>query len=164
MENEARLEYAKWILERNLHWISAVEVKVGFIIAVDTAMLGALAAAVSTTKFSENGAWTNLFTIVTVVTLISAFICAAMAVKPDTKGPPTSFVFFGEIAAQTGADYVDQFKRANDESFLQDLLRQIHRNAEIAKNKYDWVKSAVGWSFFSVPIWAAAIVCVLKDR
>lgn len=164
MKSEDRIEYAKWILERNLHWISAAEVKVGFIIAVDTAMLGALAAIFSTTKFSENGAWTNLFTIVTTVTLIGAIICAAMAVKPDTKGPPTSFVFFGKVAAQASADYVDHFKRANDDSFLQDLLDQIHRNAEIAKNKYEWVKSAVGWSFLSVPLWAAAIVCVMKDR
>ncbi|WP_233099873.1 hypothetical protein, partial [Acidovorax sp. IB03] len=38
-ENE-RLQTAQWVLERNLGWIAAAEVKVGVIVAIDTAMLG----------------------------------------------------------------------------------------------------------------------------
>ena len=48
-ENE-RLQTAQWVLERNLGWIAAAEVKVGAIVAIDTAMLGGLGAAFSTAE------------------------------------------------------------------------------------------------------------------
>lgn len=38
MKNEERLQIAQWILERNLAWIAAAEVKVGVIVAIDVAM------------------------------------------------------------------------------------------------------------------------------
>lgn len=38
--DKERLQTAQWVLERNLAWIAAAEVKVGVIVAIDTAMLG----------------------------------------------------------------------------------------------------------------------------
>ncbi len=45
-----KLAHARWVLERNLHWIAAAEVKVGIVIAIDTGLLGALASALSTSS------------------------------------------------------------------------------------------------------------------
>jgi len=42
-----RLRVAQWVLERNLGWIAASEVKAGVVVAIDTAMFGALATAFS---------------------------------------------------------------------------------------------------------------------
>jgi hypothetical protein len=36
-----RLQTALWVMERNLGWIAAAQVKVGVIVAIDTGMLGA---------------------------------------------------------------------------------------------------------------------------
>lgn len=162
MTTEMRLEHAKWILERNLHWISAAEVKVGVVIAVDTAMLGALAAAFSLSDFSKQSSWANLWSAIAAVTLIAAFICSAMAIKPNTKGPDTSYLFFGKIAKVSGAHYATEFKMASEDAFLSDLIDQIHRNAEIASEKFAWVRHAISWSFISLPIWALAVACLLR--
>jgi hypothetical protein len=40
----SRMQFAQWVLERNLEWVSAADVKAGTIFAIDAAMLGALAA------------------------------------------------------------------------------------------------------------------------
>ena len=38
MDQKERLAIAQWVLERNLAWISASEVKVGAIVTIDMAM------------------------------------------------------------------------------------------------------------------------------
>ncbi|MHB8428498.1 MAG: Pycsar system effector family protein [Acidiferrobacterales bacterium] len=163
MNNESdRLQMAQWILERNLHWIGAAEVKTGVIVALNTAMLGGLATAFSVAKVAEHTAWAIFFSITGAVCLLLALFCAAMSVLPRTDGPPASFVFFGNIAKRNSADYADSFKRADNAAFLQDCLDQIHRNAEIASDKFRWVRNAMMWSFGAVTPWVAAIVCLLK--
>jgi hypothetical protein len=165
MSDEAeRLQVAQWILERNLQWIGAAEVKTGVIVALDTAMFGAVAAAFSATEAAERTAWSNLLSIVAAACLLAALFCAAMSVLPRTDGPPSSFVFFGTIVKRTAPDYVDAFRRADSSAFLQDCLDQIHRNAEIACDKFRWVRNATMWSFGAVLPWVAAIACLIKGR
>lgn len=159
-----RLHVAQWILERNLHWIAAAEVKTAVIVALDTAMLGALATAFSAVSVGERIVWANVFSVIAAVCLLSALFCTAMSVLPRTDGPPSSFVFFGKIVKRAAADYADAFTRADTSSFLQDLLDQIHRNAEIACDKFRWVRNAMVWSFVALPPWVAAIGCLIKDR
>jgi hypothetical protein len=45
---------------------------------------------------------------------------------------------------------------------LDDWAGQIHRNAEIAKKKFNWVTLAMRWSFLGLPAWAAAIAVLLN--
>src|ERR1700749_2679852 len=44
-DDKQRIEAAKWLFERTLGWIATADAKVGVAIALDTAMLGGLAAA-----------------------------------------------------------------------------------------------------------------------
>jgi hypothetical protein len=83
-------------------------------------------------------------------------------VLPRTDGPKTSFVFFGKIVKHNSADYSDQFKRADDAALLQDCLDQIHRNAEIACDKFRWVRNAMVWSFVAVLPWCAALASLTR--
>jgi hypothetical protein len=159
-----RLSFAQWVLERNLHWVSAAEVKTGVVVALNTAMLGGLAAAFSASKLAEHSAWANLFSVLSAGCLLAALFCAAMSVLPRTDGPPSSFIFFGKIVKRARADYVDLFKRADNTAFLNDCLDQIHRNAEIACDKFRWVRNAMMWSFLSVLPWVASTACLLKNR
>lgn len=158
--DEERLAFAQWVLERNLHWVGAAEVKTGVIVALNTAMLGGLAAAFSAA--TERSAWANCFSLVSAGCLLIALFCAAMSVLPRTDGPQNSFLFFGKIVESSRADYVDSFKRAGNDVFLNDCLEQIHRNAEIACDKFKWVRSAMMWSFVAVLPWVAAIGGLLK--
>jgi Pycsar effector protein len=152
-----QLELAQYILERNLHWIGAAEVKTGVIVAVDTAMLGALAAAFSVVQSTGRAGWTNLFSFTAAAFLLFALFCAAMSVLPRTDGPPSSFVFFGKIVKREAADYADAFRRADTDTLLKDFLDQIHRNAQIACDKFRWVRNAMLWSFAALIPWVIAI-------
>src|SRR5688572_17636678 len=93
-----QLEPAKWILERNLHWVGAAEVKTAVVVAVATAMLGTLGAALGAVPALERVGWTNCASIAAAVLLLFAMICAGASVWPRTDGPKTSFVFFVKIA------------------------------------------------------------------
>ncbi len=162
--SKERLLVAQWVLERNLAWIAAAEVKVGVIVAIDTAMLGALGAAFSsssTSSHTANTTWMYLWTVGAGVAIIAGLFCAAMAVLPRVDGPLKSLVFFGRVGVLEESDYVKQFKSATDTELLKDLTAQIHRNAQIAREKFAWVRASMYWSFISVVPWFAAIVTLL---
>jgi len=160
--DKERLQTAQWVLERNLTWIAAAEVKVGVIVAIDTAMLGGLGASFSATDEVTRTAWAWLFTIGAVIALGSALFCVAMAMLPRVNGPEKSLLFFGRVGACADVDYVERFKKATDAEFLEDWAAQIHRNAQIACDKFSWVRMSMWWSFLSVMPWFAAIVTLLR--
>jgi hypothetical protein len=155
-----RIQLAQWILERNLAWIGAAEVKVGVIVAIDTAMLGALASVFGATQ--GRTMWAYVFTIAAAFTLGIAVICASRAVLPKLSGPQSSMIFFGRIAARvTGAEYVESFRTATTSKMLEDCLIQIHRNAQIASEKFMWVGHSMRWSFVALIPWVAAFTTLL---
>lgn len=155
-----RLLTAQWMLERQLNWISAADVKVGVVVAIDTAMLGGLAAAFASTQ--EHTGWAIATCILALGLSGVGLFCAALAVFPRLDGPPDSMLFFGKVAAMKPSDYMTKLVQAPDEDLLSDWAMQIHRNAMIAKMKHGWVKLAVLWSFFSTPFWIAAVALLVK--
>jgi Family of unknown function (DUF5706) len=157
-----RLLVAQWVLERNLAWIVAAEVKVGVAVAINTAMLGGLGAAFSASEVATRTAWSYIWVVIAVIALAGGLFCAAMAVLPRVNGPAKSLVFFGRIGLLNEAAYIDQFKKATPLQLLDDWTAQIHRNAQIACDKFAWVRKSMYWSFLSVAPWFAAIIMLLK--
>lgn len=150
-----RLVEARWIFERQLAWISAAEVKVGVVITIQVAMLAGLGAAFAAA--ATKSTWAFGSTIACVLLAAVAIFCAAMAVKPRTSGPASSLLFFGKVRALSEPDFTNRFKKATDDDLLADYSAQIHRNAEIASAKHDWVGKAVMVSFMSAIPWLSAI-------
>ena len=157
-----RLKVAQWILERNLGWIAAAEIKVGVIVALDTAMLGVLATSFSSLLPAERTVWANSFSLLAAITIVVAIICTAMSVLPRVNGPQKSLLFFGRIAKLHQPNYLANFRAATESELLEDCLAQIHRNAEIARDKFMWVGRSMKWSFFSVVPWVAALSLLVK--
>jgi Family of unknown function (DUF5706) len=147
--DKERLQTAQWMLERNLAWIAAAEVKVGVIVAIDTAMLGGLGAAFSATDGTARTHWAWLFTIAAVIGLGSGLFSAAMAVLPRVSGPAKSLLFFGRVGRCEDATYIEEFKKATDAELLEDWVAQVHRNAQIACDKFSWVRTRVCGGRFS---------------
>jgi|ERR1039458_1276037 hypothetical protein len=160
MTDSERLKYAQWVLERNLAWGAAAEVKVGVIVAMDTGMLGALASLFGGLYAYERTTWITALTIAAAAILGIAIACAASAVLPRMEGPVRSFIFFGKIVKDQAPDYSDKFRRATAQQILDDCLAQIHRNAEIVCQKFIWVRRAMGWSFLGVVPWVLAIALI----
>lgn len=150
-----RLVEARWIFERQLAWITAAEVKVGVVVTIQVAMLAGLGAAFA--GATKKSTWALGSCTACVLLAAVAIISAAMAVKPRTGGPASSLLFFGKVGGLSEPDYARRLKTATDEDLLADYSAQIHRNAEIASAKHDWVGKAMMISFMSAIPWLSAI-------
>lgn len=159
-----RLQTAQWVLERNLAWIAAAEVKVGVIVAIDTAMLGGLGAAFSAAVGAVRTQWAWLFTIAATICLGVGLFCAAMAVLPRVTGPAQSLLFFGRVGPCADVEYIEAFKKVTHADLLEDWMTQIHRNAQIACDKFAWVRKSMLWSFLSVLPWFPAIITLVQNK
>lgn len=159
-----RLLVAQWVLERNLAWVAAAEIKVGVIVAIDTALLGSVGAAYAAADTVARTSWAYLWLIGAGVAAVVGIFCSAMAVLPRLDGPAKSLVFFGRIGKLDQAEYFEKFKEASDVELLQDWTAQIHRNAQIACKKYSWVRASMYWSFISILPWFAAILALLTKQ
>jgi len=157
-----QLKFAQWVLERNLGWIAASEVKAGVVVAIDTAMLGALATAFSALEPLHRTGWANLFTVLAVACLALGIYCIAMAILPRLNGPKSSRIFFGCICKDPAPDFGEGFVMATPKELLSDCVAQIHRNAEIARDKFRWVRNGMVWSFAAILPWVAALAALIK--
>ena len=157
-----RLVTAQWILERNLGWVAAAEIKVGAITAVDIAMLAALGAFFSVDP--SKSPWAILFGVSAAGALLIALTCTAMVLSPRLSGPSSSLLFFCPIASMTAVDYCNELHRATHDQLLADFSQQIHRNAEIANAKHAWVKKCLFLSLFAVLPWVATIGLLVKAQ
>lgn len=155
IDTSERLKYAQWLFEKNLAWIAQVEVKVAVVISIDIGMVSAVAAAYTTAQ--NKTVWAILLSVFFGIAVVSGLICSAVVVRPQTDGPKSSFVFFGRIAEGSRSTYSDKLKSASDDELLHDLSEQIHRNAEISRDKHHWVRLAIIWSFVSGVFWMAAV-------
>lgn len=154
-DDKALLDLLDRILGRNLGWIATADSKVAPILAVDTAMLGVLAALVP-----RPSGWTFLqvaATSLAVALLLASVVCLVLAVFPRTEGPRGSRVYFGSIAKMEREAYVTSILSGVTQELLQDFTRQCHRNAEIADAKFSYVRRAMLLVFFSIIPWLVAV-------
>jgi hypothetical protein len=161
-DDKERLLIAQWVFERTLSWLAAAEVKVGVIVAIDTALLGSLGAAFSSAKVENLSNWAYMWTVGAGTAIATGIFYAAMAILPKLNGPEKSLVFFGRVGILNQAEYLESFKNASDKQLLEDWTSQIHRNAQIACEKFGWVRVSMYWSFVSIIPWLTAIVMLLK--
>lgn len=157
-----RLATAQWVLERNLAWVAAAEVKVAVIVAIDTALLGSVGAAYAGADAVARTAWAYLWAVSAGISAAAGIFCAAMAVLPRLNGPAKSMVFFGRVGSLDQPEYFEKFKNATEAELLEDWTAQIHRNAQIAVEKFSWVRASMFWSFISVLPWFASILTLLR--
>lgn len=157
-----RIRTAQWILERQLGWITTADSKVGVIVAIQTAMLGGLAAAFA--MANPRTEWALITTVSAAVCSVAALFCTALALFPRTDGPIKSLLFFGCIRKLDAPTYREKLQSATDIDLLVDCADQIHRNAEIAGEKHRWVQNALVWSFLSAPLWVIAIGLLLQHK
>lgn len=157
-----KFQLAQWTLERHLGWITAAEVKAGVVVTLDAAMFAAVATAFSALDQAHRTAWGCLLTTACGVCLVIGLFCIAMVFLPRLTGPKHSHIFFGCIAQQSGDEFRQAYRAATSEQLLDDCLAQIHRNAEIARDKFGWVRCGMLWSFAALPFWIAALAVLVQ--
>lgn len=158
--NSSRTSVYQWLFERQLQWIAQAEVKVGALVTVDVGMIGGLAAAYGTV--SHRSHWMILLSIGACFLLVTALLFCALCLLPRLQAPNRSMLFFGTIAEKQSVDFVCALRTMSIEEIEDDFALQIHRNAEIARDKHKWVRRATFASFISGMPWLSAIYLLVR--
>ena len=157
MSDIDRVTFLEASLARQLGWIAAADSKASFVFAIDTAMLGVLAA-VSPKTGSAWAVAPAIFAAFAVAFGLATLSFLCFASFPRTKGPKYSLIYFGGIAQRDAEQFRDAVSELSFESYTQDLSAQCHRNAEIASRKFTWVQRALVSLYLSVLPWGTAIL------
>lgn len=143
------------VLSRLIEWIKAADTKLTLTLPLSTTMTGALAVLVPPVS-----GWTvggGIAASAATFFLILSIIFAALACFPRTSGPLGSLVYFGGIVSKDLDQYCKAVRIQTRVEYLEDLIRQCHRNAQIAERKYTWLQRAMGCMFIALIPWASAI-------
>ena len=156
MDHSAQIDFLEANLSRQISFIAAADSKVSFVLAVNTAMLGLLAAVVPR-ALRDWELVPGLLSVASALLAIASLIFLSLASFPRTTGPKTSLLFFGGITARSADQYMAAVHEASWETYLDDLCFQCYRNAEIAKAKHSWVQHAMVALYLSIPPWCTAL-------
>lgn len=149
-------------LARLLEWIRVGETRLALVLPLSTAMLGALAVLAPTAS-----KWTVVSGIAAsfaMFFLVLSIIFSACASFPRTTGPKGSLIYFGEISNRNLEQYKNAVNSMTAESYLEDLICQCHRNAQIAERKYTWVQRSMTCLFLAALPWFIALFILYIGR
>ncbi len=156
MEQDELIAHLRWVLERQLHWISAADVKAGGMIGAYMA----LAAIAATLLDSANPpAIAKLLFVVAGFTMIPALACAVAVFFPRVDATRSSCIYFGEIAQQDLAKFLA--RRQSKGEVIDDLLAQIFINAKIATCKHKFAKNSILIGAASLAVWIGAVATLM---
>ena len=162
MKPERQCEVLEKNLARILGWISAADARVAPLFAINTAMLGVVAA-----LLPKPALWEKLPLVTAVLTMIclgASLVCIFLTTIPRTTGPKSSLLFFGGIAQKDAQQYHQAIKEHRDDDYLQDLAYQVHRNAEIANAKFKWIGFAMRWTLVGALPWLFAVFLLYQNK
>lgn len=148
-------------LSRLLDWVRAAESRISFVLPLSTAMLGSLAIVAPPIS-----TWTILAGVtasISILLLIVAISFAALAMFPRTSGPKGSLIYFGGISSYDLAQYSAAVESITTEQYLNDLIKQCHRNAQIAKYKYTWVQRSMGCLVLAALPWVISLMILYSE-
>lgn len=149
------IERAEKVLSFQLEWIKTADAKVPPLFAINISMLGIMAAL--SKSLSTWSVFTAVVSSISSVALLLSMGCLALTMFPRLNGPKGSSIFFGGISKQAEVKFKESFNSQSDEAYLDDVLNQAYRNAEIATDKYGHIKLAFIFTFSSIPVWLISI-------
>jgi hypothetical protein len=145
----------KWLLERQIAWISHADSKLSVLGPLPLAMLAISLANVSI-DFDNIGGLDLPLAASSLLLCVSLFFSKA-ALSPRLQGPPESLVFFGRISEYSNDEFVEKIESLTDEAYRRDIIQQIHINAKIASQKHKNIAISIFWLTCATPLWLLAI-------
>lgn len=154
-EPEQQIDLLEKELSRLLSWVQSVETRMSWVLPLSTAMLGALAVLAPT--FSKWAIFPAIMTAFAVLFLVLSVVFSALSSFPRTTGPKGSLIYFGGIVSKELEQYDKDIKGLSKEDYIDDLIRQCHRNAQVAERKYAWIQRALGCLFIASAPWVISV-------
>ena len=138
-------------LNRLMGFFPRVEAKASFLLALDIAMLGVLAANFPIRAVeSPRGCCGIIAVLLLILSLWQLYVVFFPHLK---SGDKPSLVFFGDIADMGWRGYHKAVTTLTDDALLEDLTCQIWRNSEILKIKFDKTRAAFIFTLVALPFW-----------
>jgi hypothetical protein len=160
METHRKIDFMEQSLARLLQMNATADSKLSVIVAIDTTML-AIAAALTQRVASAPG-WVFASAAVAGVFLLLSLFSLSFCALPRTSRTKSSLIFFGSIAANDTGTYARMVRDLTDDQYLDDLIAQCHRNAQIASAKYTWIQRAQGAWFVSILPWLLTVYGIYR--
>jgi len=138
MNLDNKIERAENNLQRNLDWVGRHDTRIAFATGISLAMLGIL-----TNASASIVTWTwNIYAVfgLTAFLLFISLTLVYFSQYPKTESRNASLIFFDTVSALKCDDFKKKFKEMSDEDYLEDLLSQVHINAEILSKKFNYLK------------------------
>ena len=151
---QGQLEVAEKRLDRLLDWVGRSDTKFSVVLGVDAGMLGFLATS------APPGAESVTLTVVAALAaalLVASLVFIYRGTYPRTKGPGGSLVHFGSVAGEDLEEFKARFRACDARGHLDDVLGQVHRNAEILDHKFAELRRAYRCLLAAVIPWAIAL-------
>jgi len=139
-----------------LSFFPRVDAKLSIILAVNTAILATMSAAVP--SLHQITAVAVAAGILTAILLALSFYNLYRAGFPNTKGGHSSVIYFRNIAARNEAKFLADYTACTPKALRADLLAQVWRNSEILTGKYVHLKQAFVFMSCALLPWAVALV------
>jgi len=149
------IEKAELNLKRHLDWISRYDTKISFITVVSIAMLGLIIDRSS--NFQNWDLYIILILIITALLLLASLLFIYLGQYPAVRSRNNSLIFFKTIAHIKVDEFIKKFKEISEKDYLDDILFQIHINAEILAKKYLYFKISLIFLLIAVIPWGLLI-------
>src|SRR5256885_15158195 len=138
MEQKTLLSASRDELVLVLSFFPRADAKASVVLAVDTGMVGYLAAHLP--GIDSMRWWEFLAPALTIALLAWSFWHLYRGAFPQLKGGEGSLVYFREVAGRTETKFVDGFTAQEESAYVKDILGQAWRNSQILKAKFDDLK------------------------
>lgn len=155
MNIESKIQRAETNLQRKLDWIGRHDSRTTFVTGIIIAMLGVLTSASLKVEL-----WTWFICSSFGVTAILLFISLFFIYKsqyPKTKSQNTSLIYFGTVAEMKFDDFKRRALSTTDQDYLEDVLCQIHINAQILQSKFSALKTSLILLAIAIIPWLLSI-------
>lgn len=144
------------LLDRTLHKISGsiatADHKVTHLFTVSTAMLGFEISIFAKARFLVWYDW--VFIIVSALLLSFCMLSAFFVIHPRLSGESSrSVLYFQHIAMFDCDGYKNRIDSLKEDELFEDYVKQCYRNAEIARDKFAWLRRANFALFMSIIPW-----------
>jgi len=155
VDNENLTTASKDVLQLVLSFFSRVESKFSVILAIDTGMIGFLAA--NAPPFAAFSRWMLLLSAATVLLLAVSVAMLYRGSFPNLKGGESSLIYFREIAKRREHQFIEEFSAQSEKHYGHDLLAQVWRNSQILTVKYDSLKLAFTFLALAIVPWIVTL-------
>lgn len=151
----AKIEQAEANLQRQLDWIGRYDTRIAFTAGFFIAMLGVLA---NTSKSVLNWNWyVYIIFGLSAILLFVGLLLIYLSQYPNTESRNLSLIYFGTIADLKCDDFQKSFREMNNETYLNDILSQVHINAQILVTKFNYLKYSLRILAVTIIPWITAI-------